>query len=95
MSKLSDLENAVVHLSAQLETITLDSGNFTIKAYARLKGVLGLNRQLASKLGKCASELCRQRGISPGRTLDEAFGYVQNYPERILEEVFKDSSLLD
>jgi anti-repressor protein len=95
VSKLSDLENAVHRLSVQLETITSDSGNFTIKAYARLKGVVGLDRQQASKLGKRASELCRQRGISPGRTLDETFGYVQNYPERILEEVFKGASLLN
>jgi anti-repressor protein len=94
VSKLSDLENTVRRLSAQIETITSDSGNFTIKAYARLKGV-SLDREKAAKLGKYASKLCRQRGVTPGRTRDETFGYVLNYPESILEEVFKEASLLN
>lgn len=90
MSKLLDLENAVRRLSVQLETITSDSGNFTIKAYARLQGI-SLDRERAKKLGKYASKLCRQRGITPGRTRDETFGYVLNYSESILEEVFRES----
>jgi anti-repressor protein len=65
-----------------------NNNNFTIKAYANLNGVK-LNREQASRLGKVASELCRQYGIAPGRTADETFGYVQNYPESILEQIFK------
>lgn len=94
MSKISDLENAVRRLSAQLETIISDSSNFTIKAYARLKSI-ALDREQAAKLGKHASKLCRQRGITPGRTRDEVWGRVNNYPESILEAVFKEASLLN
>jgi anti-repressor protein len=65
-----------------------DTGSFTIKAYANIHGVR-LDRKQASKLGKCASALCRQRSVTPGRSRDETFGYVFNYPESILEEVFK------
>jgi hypothetical protein len=86
--KLQDLENMVLRLSAQIETITSDSGNFTIKAYARLKGI-SLDQEQAAKLGKSASKLSRQREITPGRSRDEIWGRINNYPESILEEVFK------
>ena len=72
----------------------IDSGSFTIKAYANLNGVK-VNREQAARLGKRASTLCRQHGITPGRTRDETFGYVLNYPESILEQVFKEASLLN
>jgi hypothetical protein len=68
--------------------------NFTVKGFANLNDVK-VNREQALKLGRCASKLCRQGGITPGRTRDETFGEINNYPESILEAVFKEASLLN
>jgi hypothetical protein len=86
--RLLALEHRTKCLDARVTSITSDSGNYTVKAYARLHDIVGLDRRQALKLGKCASELCRLRGFKPGRSRDETFGYVNNYPEEILKEVF-------
>ena len=73
----------------ELDTISSDSGFFTIKAYAKLSGVK-LDRRTALGLGKRASTLSRELGIAIGTTLDEAFGKINSYSEEVLGKVFSE-----
>jgi hypothetical protein len=91
--KLLALERVTKCLDARVISITPDSGNYTVKAYARLHDIIGLDRVQALKIGKRVSELCRLRGVKPGRSRDETFGYVNNYPEEVLKEVFAEFGL--
>lgn len=60
---------------------------FTIAGYATLQKMrMPLN--LASNLGRKASKLCKDLGITPDEIPDPRFGIVKSYPVEILDEVF-------
>jgi hypothetical protein len=79
-------EKRVSVLEAKVETITSNSGYFTIKAYARLNG-FQLPNAHAAKIGKQCAQLCRERNLEIGNAKDETYGTVKTYPESVIAEV--------
>jgi hypothetical protein len=65
---------------------------FTVVGYASRTGVR-VDSKLASKLGRRASFLCKQRDIRVGEVSDPRFGKVKAYPLEVLEEVFAENRL--
>tara|TARA_R110002020_G_scaffold144907_1_gene318106 strand:- start:3021 stop:3695 length:675 start_codon:yes stop_codon:yes gene_type:complete len=63
---------------------------FTIAGYGSLNGV-SVNLRLASKLGKRASKLCKERNLLTDTIPDARFGKVKMYPKEILNEVFNET----
>lgn len=60
---------------------------FTIAGYATLQG-MSVNLKMASRLGKAASKICKERGLKTDSTPDARYGVVKMYPTHVLEEVF-------
>ena len=58
----------------------------------RVNSLIGLDISLqeAGKLGKKASKICRNNGVTVDKTSDPRFGTVNVYPKWVLEEVFDD-----
>jgi hypothetical protein len=81
-------EKRVSVLEAKVETITGNSGYFTIKAFARLNGI-HLPNVRAKAMGKECSRLCRERGLEVTKARDETFGEVNIYPESVIAEVMQ------
>jgi DNA-damage-inducible protein D len=73
--------------SAELGRFRNGSGYWrTVIGYANMKG-LQLSLPQASRFGRQASALCRQKNIVPEPTNDPRFGKVNTYPESILDEL--------
>jgi DNA-damage-inducible protein D len=62
--RTSALEAHNLILTAKVETITSNSGWFTVKAWASLRSLSMPNEQ-AKTIGKKCAALCRERGITP------------------------------
>jgi hypothetical protein len=90
-AQLSDLGARVEKIEALQ---TNGSGFLSIIAYARLKS-LRLSSAEMRQAGKDASARCRELSIRPGRVPDERWGRIGTYPEDILDELFRDRSVLD
>ncbi len=60
---------------------------FTIAGYANFLD-MEMPLKLASRLGRKASKLCKERGIEPDTLPDPRFGRVNSYPIGILKEIF-------
>jgi hypothetical protein len=65
---------------------TLDIPYYTIVGYVSLVGKQ-VDRQEASRLGKAAANVCRNRGIYIGSTYHPCYGRVNTYPAGVLEEI--------
>lgn len=65
---------------------------FTIAGYATLQK-MKMPLKLASNLGRKASKLCKDLGITPDEIPDPRFGIVKSYPVKILDEVFNTSMI--
>lgn len=63
---------------------------YSIAAYGVLKKK-PIPRYLASKLGRSATQLCKERDLLIGKIPDERYGYVGSYPKSVLEDVFTDN----
>jgi hypothetical protein len=83
--RISNVENKLQMLEAK--TVT-HPDEFTIAGFATLHGIC-VNLVQASKLGRMAKSLCRQKQIQPGAIPDPRFGKVHTYPASILNEVFQ------
>ena len=62
-------------------------GYFTIRGYAFIKG-LKIDLRDAQRLGKLAGHKCREEGLEISKVKDTRFGYVNAYPECILDVIF-------
>lgn len=60
---------------------------FTIAGYGTLNNVK-VNITLASKLGRAASKICKEKGYITDTIPDPRFGKVKMYPENVLSQVF-------
>jgi len=60
---------------------------FTIAGYGNLNGV-SVNIKLASKLGREASKICKDKNLLTDTTPDPRFGTVKTYPKIVLDQVF-------
>ena len=81
---LSELKEDVKVLKVKNET---DPNFFTVVGYASLLGKK-INLELAKKLGKEASKICRSKNIELTSIPDPRFGSVKTYPKDVLEELF-------
>lgn len=87
--EIEGVKNEVKLIKAK-QTTTPDY--FTIAGYGSLNGV-SVNIKIASKLGRVASKLCRERGLKTDEIPDPRFGKVKMYPTQVLNEVFNSVSL--
>lgn len=60
---------------------------FTIAGYATLQGV-PVSLSTAGKLGRLATQVCKERGYEIEEIPDPRFGRVNSYPAQVLQEVF-------
>lgn len=83
--RLTQVEDKVALIEAKT---TLHPNYFTIVGYATLHRIqCGLS--LACRLGRKATNICKNRGITTEEIPDPRFGKVKVYPEEILKEVFE------
>jgi len=90
--KLNDTNKKQAELEERLhkvecKQITSEVDEYSIKGYASMKS-LNVDVKTASRLGRIASAMCRDRGIEIGKTKDTRYGHVNVYHEAILDEVF-------
>lgn len=89
-SRVIAVEKDIKQLKAQTKT---RPDYYTIVGYATLQGIdCGL--KLASKLGRMASKICKERNIIKEDLPDPRFGKVYTYPEHVLSEVFEECVLV-
>ncbi len=82
--RMSQLEEKVGEIEAKTTT---RPDYFTVVGYATIRRIpCGLS--LASRMGRRASQLCKERGIPTDEIPDPRFGKVKLYPKHILQEVF-------
>lgn len=81
---LAEVKEEVRVLKAQTQ---IRPDFFTVAGYGTLNDIK-VNLSLASKLGRKASKICRDRNIETGKIRDPRFGTVKTYPTEVLEEVF-------
>ena len=60
----------------------------TIVGFAQIHGVKIPNTASARRLGKRASKICKQYGYERFQVPDSRWGYVWQYPDVILSEIF-------
>ena len=90
--KQKEIELKADLANERLDKIETAVNFFTVIGYASRTGVR-VDSKLASKLGRRASFLCKQRDIRVGEVPDPRFGKVKAYPLEVLEEVFAENRL--
>ena len=65
---------------------------FTVAGFGSLNNI-SVNIKLASKIGRAASRVCKERNLLTDKIPDARFGTVKMYPEHILQEVFETESI--
>lgn len=84
-------EYRIAIIESEQERYNYPSGHsHTVMGFANLQGIK-ITANEASKKGRLASTLCREKGINVERIHDPRFGKVGMYPEEILVEVFKNA----
>ena len=83
--RVNQIEEKVKVLEAK--TVTRPD-YFTIAGYATLNG-MNVNLKIASRLGRAASKLCKDRGLLTDSIPDARYGKVKMYPTVVLEDVFR------
>lgn len=61
---------------------------YSVTGYAALNGI-SVDRTTASKIGRKASRICKDRGIATGTVPHERWGTVKAYPLDVLEVAFR------
>lgn len=82
--RVYNLEAEVKEMKAQ---ITTRPDYFSIAGFATLNG-LSYGRKQCAVLGRKASKLCKEKGITTEQIHDPRFGLVKSYPSEVLKEVF-------
>jgi prophage antirepressor-like protein len=90
--KQKEIELKADRANERLDRIETAVNFFTVVGYGNRVGTK-LNTKLASKIGRRASLLCKQRDIRVGEVPDPRFGKVKAYPLEVLEEVFAENRL--
>lgn len=67
---------------------------FTIMGYANIKKAK-VDAEVAKDLGKKASKLCSEKGLTTGLVPDPRWGNVRSYPKEVLEIVFNEFLHID
>ena len=84
--RIGRIEDKMVVFNAKLKTRT---DQFTIAGFASLIGKK-IGRQLAAKIGKKATAICKRKGYPIERVYDPRFGKVNVYPKEVLHSIFEE-----
>ena len=76
-------------LEVESKQMTIDEHHYTIIGYANLRGVRGVSRDAAARLGRKASAMSRKQGYHIGKEYDAKYGMVNTYHVDVLQEVFR------
>ena len=76
-------------LEVESKQMTIDEHHYTIIGYANLKGIRGVSRDAAARLGRKASAMSRKQGYHIGKEYDTKYGMVNTYHVDVLQEVFR------
>ena len=76
-------------LDVESKQMTIDEHHYTIIGYANLRGVRGVSRDAAARLGRRASAMSRKQGYHIGKEYDAKYGMVNTYRVDVLQEVFR------
>ena len=76
-------------LEVESKQMTIDEHHYTIIGYANLRGVRGVSRDAAARLGRRASAMSRKQGYHIGKEYDAKYGMVNTYHVDALQEVFR------
>jgi|GEM_PF-3526038 len=83
------LQEVVEQLDAELERIFKPDGDYyTIRAYAKIIGLKTLSLTEAKALGKKATQLSKEKGVTIDQLPDPRYGTVGCCSEHILAEIF-------
>ena len=85
-TQIAELARKQHETAAQVRAL-MDGDNYlTVVGWGNLTG-LRFDSATASRIGKLASALCRERGHHIGTTLHPAYGRVNTYPREVLDEL--------
>ena len=76
-------------LEVESKHMTIDEHHYTIIGYANLRGIRGVGRDAAARLGRRASAMSRKQGYHIGKEYDAKYGMVNTYHVDVLQEVFR------
>ena len=76
-------------LEVESKQMTIDEHHYTIIGYANLRGIRGVGRDAAARLGRRASAMSRKQGYHIGKEYDAKYGVVNTYHVDVLQEVFR------
>lgn len=76
-------------LEVESKQMTIDEHHYTIIGYANLRGIRGVGRDAAARLGRKASAMSRKQGYHIGKEYDAKYGMVNTYHVDVLQEVFR------
>ena len=88
-AKLNEFDDRILQLEVKTTT---KPDYFTIVGYANLKGIT-VNLKIASRLGREAARLCKERNLLMDSIPDPRFGVVRLYPQKVVSEVFDNMEL--
>lgn len=83
-NRISNMETKLDELEAKTTT---RPEYYTVAAYGTIKSC-PVNTTMASRLGRAAARLCKQKNLPIDKVNDTRWGFVNSYPKPILEEVF-------
>ena len=87
VQQLVDHEERIAALEAKTSAIESSTDYFSVLAWARLKG-FPVDNVTASRVGKAASAISRERGMMVGKLVDPRFGSVNSYHRDVLAAAF-------
>lgn len=79
-------EEAIAKITAKQTAFEEGLSYFTVLGYGAYKGIT-IDLSTAQKIGREAAKLSKEKGVPIDRTKDARFGMVNNYHERVLDEV--------
>jgi len=87
--RLDKVEQDIKRIEAKTDAQTNKTGYYSILAYCKVNNIT-LPVSITMDLGKKASKLSKNLGITIGKIADERWGSVGSYAEEVLDEIFLD-----
>lgn len=87
--KITEHDNRLKELESKTTTTP---EYYTIAGFGSLNGI-NVNIKIASKLGREASRICKNKGLMTDEIPDPRFGKVKMYPKQVLTQVFSSVTL--
>jgi len=85
--RLRQVEEQIEQLHTQQMALSGGENYYTIKGFYHVKHLGAIDHRAAAQIGRRASRLSRDRGVSIGKATDPLYGEINTYPESILIEL--------